>query len=53
MPLFFRKRKPSEDSKKRLEYQLCLSKEVGAGDILDISACELTEVSVMEAYTFA
>ncbi|XP_041753482.1 E3 ubiquitin-protein ligase LRSAM1 [Coregonus clupeaformis] len=44
MPLFFRKRKPSEDSKKRLEYQLCLSKEVGAGDILDISACELTEV---------
>ncbi|XP_070298747.1 E3 ubiquitin-protein ligase LRSAM1 isoform X2 [Salvelinus sp. IW2-2015] len=44
MPLFFRKRKPSEDSKKRLEYQLCLSKEVGAGDILDISVCELTEV---------
>lgn len=23
MPLFFRKRKPSEDSQKRLEYQLC------------------------------
>ncbi|XP_069039245.1 E3 ubiquitin-protein ligase LRSAM1 isoform X2 [Lepisosteus oculatus] len=44
MPLFFRKRKPSEESKKRLEYQLCLSKEVGADDILDISACELTEV---------
>ncbi|KAG7476807.1 hypothetical protein MATL_G00086770 [Megalops atlanticus] len=44
MPLFFRKRKPSEDSKKRLEYQLCLSKEAGADDILDISACELTEI---------
>ncbi|KAJ8346410.1 hypothetical protein SKAU_G00278110 [Synaphobranchus kaupii] len=44
MPLFFRKRKPSDDSKKRLEYQLCLSKEAGADDILDISNCELTEV---------
>lgn len=44
MPLFFRKRKPSDDSKKRLEYQLCLSKEAGADDILDISACELSEV---------
>ncbi|KAL0965115.1 hypothetical protein UPYG_G00276990 [Umbra pygmaea] len=44
MPLFFRKRKPSEDSKKRLEYQLCLSKEAGADDILDISGCELTEI---------
>ncbi|XP_028274113.1 E3 ubiquitin-protein ligase LRSAM1 [Parambassis ranga] len=44
MPLFFRKRKPSEDSQKKLEYQLCRSKEAGADDILDISACELTEV---------
>uniref|UniRef100_A0A8D0DB17 Leucine rich repeat and sterile alpha motif containing 1 n=1 Tax=Sander lucioperca TaxID=283035 RepID=A0A8D0DB17_SANLU len=44
MPLFFRKRKPSNDSQKRLEYQLCLSKEAGADDILDISACELSEV---------
>lgn len=44
MPLFFKKRKPSDDSKKRLEYQLCLSKEAGADDILDISACELSEV---------
>ncbi|KAJ8261068.1 hypothetical protein COCON_G00167910 [Conger conger] len=44
MPLFFRKRKPSDDSKKRLEYQLCLSKEAGADDILDISNCELPEV---------
>ncbi|XP_038589765.1 E3 ubiquitin-protein ligase LRSAM1 isoform X1 [Micropterus salmoides] len=44
MPLFFRKRKPSEDSQKRLEYQLCLSKEAGADDILDLSACELSEV---------
>nr|XP_020456835.1 E3 ubiquitin-protein ligase LRSAM1 [Monopterus albus] len=44
MPLFFRKRKPNEDSQKRLEYQLCLSKEAGADDILDISACELSEV---------
>ncbi|XP_032395123.1 E3 ubiquitin-protein ligase LRSAM1 [Etheostoma spectabile] len=44
MPLFFRKRKPSNDSQKRLEYQLCRSKEAGADDILDISACELSEV---------
>ncbi|KAM6985149.1 E3 ubiquitin-protein ligase LRSAM1 [Aplochiton taeniatus] len=44
MPLFFRRKKPSDDAKKRLEYQLCLSKEAGADDILDISACELTEV---------
>lgn len=44
MPLFFRRRKPSEDAKKRLEYQLCLSKEVGADDVLDISSCELSEV---------
>ncbi|XP_054468362.1 E3 ubiquitin-protein ligase LRSAM1 isoform X2 [Anoplopoma fimbria] len=44
MPLFFRKRKPSEDSQKRLEYQLFRSREAGADDILDISACELSEV---------
>ncbi|XP_056289102.1 E3 ubiquitin-protein ligase LRSAM1-like [Pseudoliparis swirei] len=44
MPLFFRKRKPSEDSQKRLEYQLCRSKEVGADDVLDLSACEVSEV---------
>ncbi|XP_067106976.1 E3 ubiquitin-protein ligase LRSAM1 isoform X1 [Osmerus mordax] len=44
MPLFFRKRKPSEDSKKRLEYQITLSKAAGADDILDISICELSEV---------
>ncbi|XP_036418812.1 E3 ubiquitin-protein ligase LRSAM1 [Colossoma macropomum] len=44
MPLFYKKKKPSEDSKKRLEYQLCLSKEAGADDILDISSCELSEV---------
>ncbi|XP_041825446.1 E3 ubiquitin-protein ligase LRSAM1 isoform X2 [Melanotaenia boesemani] len=44
MPLFFKKRKPSEDSQKKLEFQLCRSKEVGADDILDISGCELSEV---------
>ncbi|XP_068608907.1 E3 ubiquitin-protein ligase LRSAM1 [Brachionichthys hirsutus] len=44
MPLFFKKRKPTEDAKKRLEYQLCRSKEAGADDILDISGCELSEV---------
>ncbi|KAM4527439.1 E3 ubiquitin-protein ligase LRSAM1 [Odontesthes bonariensis] len=44
MPLFFRKRKPSDDSQKRFEYQLCRSKEAGADDILDISGCELSEV---------
>ncbi|MBN3323901.1 LRSM1 ligase, partial [Atractosteus spatula] len=44
-----RKRKPSEESKKRLEYQLCLSKEAGADDILDISACELTEVFILHS----
>ncbi|KAA8584688.1 hypothetical protein FQN60_008473 [Etheostoma spectabile] len=47
MPLFFRKRKPSNDSQKRLEYQLCRSKEAGADDILDISACELSEVLIL------
>ncbi|XP_063208946.1 E3 ubiquitin-protein ligase LRSAM1 isoform X3 [Chroicocephalus ridibundus] len=44
MPLFFRKKKPSDDARKRLEYQMCLAKEAGAGDILDISKCELSEV---------
>ncbi|XP_023599291.1 E3 ubiquitin-protein ligase LRSAM1 [Myotis lucifugus] len=44
MPLFFRKRKPSEEAQKRLEYQMCLAKEAGADDILDISKCELSEI---------
>ncbi|KAF7688727.1 E3 ubiquitin-protein ligase LRSAM1 [Silurus meridionalis] len=44
MPLFYKKKKPSVESRKRLEYQLCLSKEAGADDILDISNCELAEV---------
>ncbi|KAG8512799.1 E3 ubiquitin-protein ligase LRSAM1, partial [Galemys pyrenaicus] len=44
MPLFFRKRKPSEEARKRLEYQMCLAKEAGADDILDISRCELSEI---------
>ncbi|XP_066223207.1 E3 ubiquitin-protein ligase LRSAM1 isoform X1 [Saccopteryx leptura] len=44
MPLFFRKRKPSEEARKRLEYQMCLAKEAGADDILDISKCELAEI---------
>lgn len=29
MPLFFRKRKPSEEARKRLEYQMCLVRENG------------------------
>uniref|UniRef100_A0A669BA05 Leucine rich repeat and sterile alpha motif containing 1 n=1 Tax=Oreochromis niloticus TaxID=8128 RepID=A0A669BA05_ORENI len=49
MPLFFRKRKPNEDCQKRLEYQLCRSKEAGADDILDISACGLSEVRCRKA----
>ncbi|XP_034783920.2 E3 ubiquitin-protein ligase LRSAM1-like isoform X2 [Acipenser ruthenus] len=44
MLLFFRKRKPSEESRKRLEHQLCLAKEAGADDVLDISGCELSEI---------
>ncbi|XP_027505715.1 E3 ubiquitin-protein ligase LRSAM1 isoform X2 [Corapipo altera] len=44
MPLFSRKKKPSDDARKRLEYQLCLAKEAGADDTLDISRCELSEV---------
>ncbi|XP_066418756.1 E3 ubiquitin-protein ligase LRSAM1 isoform X2 [Molothrus aeneus] len=44
MPLFFRKKKPSEEARKRLEYQMCLAKEAGADDTLDISRCELSEV---------
>uniref|UniRef100_A0A8C6KJ57 Leucine rich repeat and sterile alpha motif containing 1 n=1 Tax=Nothobranchius furzeri TaxID=105023 RepID=A0A8C6KJ57_NOTFU len=46
MPLFSRKKKPSEDCRKRLEHQLCRAKEAGADDILDISGCELSEVSL-------
>ncbi|XP_030317265.1 E3 ubiquitin-protein ligase LRSAM1 isoform X1 [Calypte anna] len=44
MPLFSRKKKPSGEAQKRLEYQLCLAKEAGADDTLDISRCELSEV---------
>ncbi|NXI47767.1 LRSM1 ligase, partial [Galbula dea] len=44
MPLFSRRKKPSADARKRLEYQMCLAKEAGADDILDISKCELSEV---------
>ncbi|NXI90094.1 LRSM1 ligase, partial [Psophia crepitans] len=44
MPLFFRKKKPSDDARKRLEYQMCLAKAAGADDVLDISKCELSEV---------
>ncbi|XP_038012174.1 E3 ubiquitin-protein ligase LRSAM1 isoform X3 [Motacilla alba alba] len=44
MPLFSRKKKPSDEARKRLEYQMCLAKEAGADDSLDISRCELSEV---------
>ncbi|XP_029467947.1 E3 ubiquitin-protein ligase LRSAM1 isoform X2 [Rhinatrema bivittatum] len=44
MPLFFRRRRPSDEARKRLEYQMCLAKEAGADDILDISKCELSEI---------
>ncbi|XP_070614624.1 E3 ubiquitin-protein ligase LRSAM1 isoform X2 [Erythrolamprus reginae] len=44
MLLFFRKRKASSEARKRLEYQMCLAKEAGADDILDISKCELSEL---------
>ncbi|XP_041428204.1 E3 ubiquitin-protein ligase LRSAM1 isoform X2 [Xenopus laevis] len=44
MPLFFRKQKQSGEARKRLEYQMCLAKEAGADDILDISNCELSEI---------
>ncbi|XP_038230261.1 E3 ubiquitin-protein ligase LRSAM1 isoform X2 [Dermochelys coriacea] len=44
MLLFFRKRKPSDAARKRLEYQMCLAKEAGADDVLDISKCELSEI---------
>ncbi|CAH2316928.1 E3 ubiquitin- ligase LRSAM1 [Pelobates cultripes] len=44
MPLFFRKQKQSGEARKRLEYQMCLAKEAGADDILDLSKCELPEI---------
>nr|DBA21255.1 TPA: hypothetical protein GDO54_017927 [Pyxicephalus adspersus] len=44
MPLFFKKQKQSREARKRLEYQMCLAKEAGADDILDISKCELSEI---------
>ncbi|XP_075690914.1 E3 ubiquitin-protein ligase LRSAM1 isoform X3 [Rhinoderma darwinii] len=43
MPLFFRKQKQSGEARKRLEYQMCLAKEAGADEILDISKCEISE----------
>uniref|UniRef100_A0A672U8S0 Leucine rich repeat and sterile alpha motif containing 1 n=1 Tax=Strigops habroptila TaxID=2489341 RepID=A0A672U8S0_STRHB len=48
MPLFSRKKKPSDDARKRLEYQMCLAKEAGADDTLDISKCELSEVCSLQ-----
>ncbi|XP_042193119.1 E3 ubiquitin-protein ligase LRSAM1 [Callorhinchus milii] len=44
MMFFSRRRKPSEEGRKRLEYQMCLTREAGADDILDISRCELSEI---------
>ncbi|KAM9324287.1 E3 ubiquitin-protein ligase LRSAM1 [Gastrophryne carolinensis] len=44
MPLFFHKKKQSSEARKRLEYQICLAREAGADDILDISKCELSEI---------
>ncbi|XP_053329787.1 E3 ubiquitin-protein ligase LRSAM1 isoform X1 [Spea bombifrons] len=44
MPLFSRRPKQSSEARKRLEYQLCLAKEAGADDILDLSKCELSEI---------
>lgn len=44
MPLFFRKQRQSGEARKRLEYQMCLTKEAGADEILDISKCEISEV---------
>ncbi|XP_078082206.1 E3 ubiquitin-protein ligase LRSAM1 [Mustelus asterias] len=46
MMLFSRKKKQNEEARKRLEYQICLAREAGADDILDISKCELSEVPV-------
>ncbi|XP_072422474.1 LOW QUALITY PROTEIN: E3 ubiquitin-protein ligase LRSAM1 [Chiloscyllium punctatum] len=46
MMLFTRKKKQSEEARKRLEYQICLAREAGADDILDISKCELYEIPV-------
>ncbi|XP_078282283.1 E3 ubiquitin-protein ligase LRSAM1 isoform X4 [Rhinoraja longicauda] len=38
------KKKQNEEARKRLEYQMCLAREAGADDILDISKCELPEI---------
>ncbi|XP_043575811.1 E3 ubiquitin-protein ligase LRSAM1 isoform X1 [Chiloscyllium plagiosum] len=46
MMLFTRKKKQSEEARKRLEYQICLAREAGADDILDISKCELYGIPV-------
>ncbi|XP_078406532.1 E3 ubiquitin-protein ligase LRSAM1 isoform X3 [Cetorhinus maximus] len=46
MMLFSRKKKQTEEARKRLEYQICLAREAGADDILDISKCELSEIPV-------
>ncbi|XP_062929903.1 E3 ubiquitin-protein ligase LRSAM1 isoform X1 [Mobula hypostoma] len=44
MMLFSRRKKQNEGARKRLEYQMCLAREAGADDILDISKCELSEI---------
>ncbi|XP_069789899.1 E3 ubiquitin-protein ligase LRSAM1 isoform X2 [Narcine bancroftii] len=46
MMLFSRRKKQNEEARKRLEYQMCLAREAGADDILDISKCELSEIPV-------
>ncbi|XP_059850318.1 E3 ubiquitin-protein ligase LRSAM1 isoform X4 [Hypanus sabinus] len=44
MMLFSGRKKQNEEARKRLEYQMCLAREAGADDILDISKCELSEI---------
>lgn len=44
MMLFSRRKRQNEEARKRLEYQMCLAREAGADDILDISKCELSEI---------
>ncbi|XP_043914229.1 E3 ubiquitin-protein ligase LRSAM1 [Protopterus annectens] len=44
MHLFFRRKKQSDEARRRLELQMCLAKEAGADDIVDISKCELSEI---------
>uniref|UniRef100_A0A3P8VQI4 Leucine rich repeat and sterile alpha motif containing 1 n=1 Tax=Cynoglossus semilaevis TaxID=244447 RepID=A0A3P8VQI4_CYNSE len=51
MPLFFKKKKPSDDSQKRLEYQLCRTGEVVNTNVVCNMNCEAQKVPIYLLFT--